>query len=170
MKVKRIISALAALAMSVSCLAGLTITVNAEIPSNTIDENFEGVVSEDWTKHDGAFNTSNSGAYGADPAVATESENSNKYLKWSCTGKNDRNGRGMYIGLPSTPIDKQYQLVKFDFAYNTWWANNATQDGMYLLDSNGKKIVSLNFEGAKATSETDNAVNTNSSITVNKGC
>lgn len=136
MKMKRFISAIAALTMSVSCFAGLAITANAA--TEQYSEDFEGDAAlTTWTSRSNYIVSSGGNA----PTI--ETEDTNKYFKWT---SGSGNGRGAYTTLPGGPFAATNQKISFDFKYNSSPGDSSNgKQGFHILDSTGKIIFYLHI-------------------------
>ena len=134
MKVKRIISALAALAMSVSCLAGLTITTSAAESVLTQDFSSDSLASAQWWLITGE-NSDNKLLAKAD----------DEYLHITNTASGGRTSDEIKLGGDSaiTTDDAKNVRVKVDFKGDNSKNANGDPFRFVLTDGSGKEVFSL---------------------------
>ena len=152
MNIKKLVSAVSALAMSASVFAGLAVTANADTTeTKKYGEAFTDYAAGEWLTKSGNFLV-NRGAEGSNPTIQTETGTNNKFWKWD---PGSGNGRGFYLNLPSAAVvDTTLERVKFDFV--GWGLNNSNVNGYYLLDNNSNQILRLTYPGASSSDTSGN--------------
>ena len=143
MFMKKLISSVAAFAMTASMFAGLAVTAQADTTETLkYSEGFANYTTGEWLTMKDKFI---GGATGDAPKIATDGDN--EYWTWN---PNNGNGRGFYMALPEKAVvDTSTERVKFDFV--GWGLNYADVSGYYLLDGSGNQILRLTYPGAASS-------------------